>query len=306
MASRVILKGFRLQLVVAVVSTALGPSPPRVAGLERVSAAWTPAGWRGGAPLDAAAAPLLGKAPLVFAGEVRQLRGLLAGAAGGDGVVLVAEDCSGGGAFATDRVRDRVRATRLTAIATCHASGSPVVEVLAAPETTEAPEACYRRAAMATNLVRAFAAGGYGTAPADAGVAEALRFARAIGAGGAVDLALANRPIFTCRRVASLDYEEALTRQDSTTGRWYGTSAHLLAVDGDAGGQVLEYARGLSNPFLVDVAGADAAAVAKTVAALDPLSEPGRVALSLSEPRPDADDLRAALGARPWVEAAAL
>jgi 3-deoxy-7-phosphoheptulonate synthase len=58
--------------------------------------------------------------------------------------------------------------------------------------------------------------------------------------------------IYTAHDVLLLPYEEALTRQDSLTGDWYGCSAHLLWL-GDRTHQPdhahADFARGLANPL---------------------------------------------------------
>ena len=53
-----------------------------------------------------------------------------------------------------------------------------------------------------------------------------------------------------------LDYEEALTRIDSTSGKWYDVSAHMLWV-GDRTRQLdgahIEFVRGIENPIGIKV-----------------------------------------------------
>ena len=53
-----------------------------------------------------------------------------------------------------------------------------------------------------------------------------------------------------------MDYEEALTREDSTTGLWYGCSGHFLWC-GERTRQLdnahVEYMRGIGNPIGVKV-----------------------------------------------------
>ncbi len=53
-----------------------------------------------------------------------------------------------------------------------------------------------------------------------------------------------------------LDYEEALTREDSTTGLWYGCSGHFLWC-GERTRQLdnahVEFLRGIGNPIGVKV-----------------------------------------------------
>ena len=53
-----------------------------------------------------------------------------------------------------------------------------------------------------------------------------------------------------------MDYEEALTREDSTTGLWYGCSGHFLWC-GERTRQLdhahIEFMRGIQNPIGVKV-----------------------------------------------------
>src|SRR3546814_4300815 len=57
---------------------------------------------------------------------------------------------------------------------------------------------------------------------------------------------------YTSHEALLLPYEEALTRQDSLTGQWYDTSAHMLWI-GDRtrfeGSAHVEYLRGIGNPI---------------------------------------------------------
>ena len=109
-------------MMMLVVLCAVTTAARALSSRERVAAAWSPASWRrlGDAevPVPAGAAALAARAPLVFAGEVRALRGALARAAGGDGALLAASDGSAAPhGFATDGVRDAVRGLRAAAAA---------------------------------------------------------------------------------------------------------------------------------------------------------------------------------------------
>ena len=59
----------------------------------------------------------------------------------------------------------------------------------------------------------------------------------------------------TCGRATKgslLDYEEALTRQDSLTGDWYDCSAHMLWIGErtrQLGGAHVEFFAGVNNPL---------------------------------------------------------
>lgn len=61
---------------------------------------------------------------------------------------------------------------------------------------------------------------------------------------------------FTAHECLLLPYEQALTRQDSTTGKWYDCSAHMLWVGErtrQLDGAHLEFVRGIGNPLGVKV-----------------------------------------------------
>jgi 3-deoxy-7-phosphoheptulonate synthase len=61
---------------------------------------------------------------------------------------------------------------------------------------------------------------------------------------------------FTAHECLLLPYEQALTREDSTTGRWYDCSAHMLWVGErtrQLDGAHLEFVRGIGNPLGVKI-----------------------------------------------------
>ncbi|OCC22756.1 3-deoxy-7-phosphoheptulonate synthase [Croceicoccus estronivorus] len=131
----------------------------------------------------------------------------------------------------------------------------------------------YSQAAATLNLLRAFAGGGYanlrqvhqwtlefmGRSPwaekfkdiADR-IGEALDFMEACGIDPKTVPQLQATSFYTSHEALLLPYEEALTRQDSLTGEWYDTSAHMLWI-GDRtrfeGSAHVEYLRGVGNPI---------------------------------------------------------
>lgn len=131
----------------------------------------------------------------------------------------------------------------------------------------------YSQSAATLNLLRAFAGGGYanlrqvhqwtldfmGRSPwadkfsdvADR-IGEALDFMEACGVDPQTVPRLKSTDFFTSHEALLLPYEEALTRQDSLTGDWYDTSAHMLWI-GDRtrfdGSAHVEYLRGVGNPI---------------------------------------------------------
>ncbi|MDB2682984.1 3-deoxy-7-phosphoheptulonate synthase class II [Alphaproteobacteria bacterium] len=131
----------------------------------------------------------------------------------------------------------------------------------------------YHQASSTLNLLRAFADGGYadlgrvqqwnlefvGDSPlgqrykdlADR-ISEALGFMQACGVTSDKVPALRKTDFYTSHEALLLPYEEALTRQDSLTGDWYDTSAHLLWVGArthQAENAQIEYVRGINNPL---------------------------------------------------------
>jgi 3-deoxy-7-phosphoheptulonate synthase len=131
----------------------------------------------------------------------------------------------------------------------------------------------YNQCAATLNLLRAFAGGGYanlhqvhawthdfmGRSPwakkfkdvADR-IGEALDFMEACGINPETVPQLQGTNFYTSHEALLLPYEQALTRQDSLTGGWYDTSAHMLWI-GDrtrfVGSAHVEYLRGIGNPI---------------------------------------------------------
>ena len=131
----------------------------------------------------------------------------------------------------------------------------------------------YNQSAATLNLLRAFSSGGYanlhqvhawthdfmGRSPwtkkfrdvADR-IGEALEFMAACGINPDTVPQLKGTNFYTSHEALLLPYEQALTRQDSLTGGWYDTSAHMLWI-GDRtrfeGSAHVEYLRGIGNPI---------------------------------------------------------
>jgi 3-deoxy-7-phosphoheptulonate synthase len=131
----------------------------------------------------------------------------------------------------------------------------------------------YLQSAATLNLLRAFASGGYANlhqvhkwnldfaarspwadqyAQLADRIGEALDFMAAIGLSPETVPQLKGTSFFTSHEALLLGYEEAMTRQDSLTGDWYDTSAHMLWI-GDrtrfAGSAHVEFLRGVGNPL---------------------------------------------------------
>ena len=131
----------------------------------------------------------------------------------------------------------------------------------------------YRQSAATLNLLRAFAQGGYANlenvhqwmlgfvgkspqaeryAALAQRISETMNFMRAIGITADSNHSLRETDFYTSHEALLLGYEEALTRIDSTSGDWYGTSGHMIWI-GDRTRQAdhahIEYCRGIKNPL---------------------------------------------------------
>jgi 3-deoxy-7-phosphoheptulonate synthase len=94
---------------------------------------------------------------------------------------------------------------------------------------------------------------------------------------------LGETAFYTSHEALLLPYEEALTRQDSLTGGWYGCSAHLLWCGErtrQPDGAHVAFLRGVGNPVGVKC-GPDMQPdeVLRLADALNPANEPGRLTL---------------------------
>ncbi|EAQ03601.1 3-deoxy-7-phosphoheptulonate synthase [Pseudooceanicola batsensis HTCC2597] len=130
----------------------------------------------------------------------------------------------------------------------------------------------YTQAAATLNLLRAFSTGGYadvnevhrwtlGFTESDEAerfrdmanrISDTLDFIRAAGVNSERQHALRQVDFYTSHEALLLEYEEALTRVDSTTGQWLAGSGHMIWI-GDRtrqpDGAHVEFARGVQNPI---------------------------------------------------------
>ena len=129
----------------------------------------------------------------------------------------------------------------------------------------------YTQAAATLNLLRAFSTGGYAdvhqvhqwtlgfTESEKAAkyrdmanrISDTLDFMKAAGVDSDNTTALQTVSFFTSHESLLLEYEEALCRQDSTSGKWLAGSGHMIWI-GDRtrqpDGAHVEFARGVLNP----------------------------------------------------------
>jgi 3-deoxy-7-phosphoheptulonate synthase len=162
----------------------------------------------------------------------------------------------------------------------------------------------YRQSAATLNLIRAFAMGGYADldrvhqwmlgfvkdspqssryqALADR-ISETLRFMRACGVTSETTPQLRTTSFYTSHEALLLGYEQALTRNDSTTGEWYATSGHMIWI-GDRTRQPdhahVEYCRGIRNPIGLKCGPSlEPDGLLRLIETLNPKDEPGRLTL---------------------------
>jgi 3-deoxy-7-phosphoheptulonate synthase len=162
----------------------------------------------------------------------------------------------------------------------------------------------YSQSAATLNLLRAFANGGYANLRqvhkwtldfmgrsawaekfkdvADR-IGEALDFMEACGIDPETVPQLKATSFYTSHEALLLPYEQAMTRQDSLTGKWYDTSAHFLWV-GDRtrfdGSAHVEFLRGVGNPIGMKCGPSlEPDALLRLLDTLDPAREPGRITL---------------------------
>ena len=162
----------------------------------------------------------------------------------------------------------------------------------------------YSQAAATLNLLRAFAGGGYanlrqvhqwtldfmGRSPwadrfaetADR-IGEALDFMEACGVDPGTVPQLQGTSFYTSHEALLLPYEQAMTRQDSLTGDWYDTSAHMVWI-GDRtrfeGSAHVEFARGIGNPLGLKCGPSlEPEVLLGLLDTLNPAREPGRITL---------------------------
>jgi len=123
-------------------------------------------------------------------------------------------------------------------------------------------------------------------------VDESLRFMKAIGVDTS-NPTFTKTDFYTAHECLLLPYEQALTRMDSTTNRWYDCSSHMLWVGErtrQLDGAHLEYVRGIGNPLGVKIS--DKCAPEELIRIIDtmnPSNIPGRLTIIV---RMGADKLR--------------
>ncbi|MFN3371369.1 MAG: class II 3-deoxy-7-phosphoheptulonate synthase [Sphingomonadaceae bacterium] len=168
----------------------------------------------------------------------------------------------------------------------------------------ERQKRAYMQAAATLNLLRAFATGGYANlhqvhkwtldfvarspwaeryAEIAGRIGEALAFMEACGISPETVPQLQGTEFYTSHEALLLGYEEAMTRQDSLTGDWVDTSAHMLWI-GDRtrfeGSAHVEFLRGVMNPIGLKCGPSlKPDELLRLIDRLNPANEPGRLTL---------------------------
>jgi 3-deoxy-7-phosphoheptulonate synthase len=161
----------------------------------------------------------------------------------------------------------------------------------------------YNQSAATLNLLRGFSTGGYaglkrvmnwnlefmdksdeGKAYQDLAkrVDEAIQFMIACGLDYSTAI-MSETEFYVSHECLLMEYEQALTRQDSTTGLWYDCSGHFLWCGErtrELDGAHLEFLRGIGNPLGVKISDKMAPSDLVTlIAAVNPENVPGRLAV---------------------------
>ena len=161
----------------------------------------------------------------------------------------------------------------------------------------------YTQAAATLNLLRAFSKGGYadihqvhswtlgfteGEQAAEyremaARIQDSLDFMASAGLTSARNAELATVDFYTSHESLLLEYEEALTRVDSTSGKWLAGSGHMIWI-GDRtrqpDGAHVEFAKGVMNPIGLKCGPTMTTGHLKSLmSTLNPENDPGRLTL---------------------------
>ena len=162
----------------------------------------------------------------------------------------------------------------------------------------------YNQSAATLNLLRAFAQGGFAdlhkvhqwnqefVAASPQGrryeelagrIEETLAFMEACGLTAEKVPELRETELYTSHEALLLWYEEALTRQDSLTGKWYDCSAHMLWIGDRTRGLEeahVEFLRGVDNPIGMKCGPTtDPDDLLRLIDRLNPENDPGRLTL---------------------------
>ena len=285
------------------------------------------------------------KPPLVFAGEVQDLKKSLKSVESGDAFFLQGGDCAESfNQFSADAIRDTFKVLLQMAVVLTYGASMPVLKLgriagqFAKPRSSDFEEIDgvklpsyrgdminemsfdkksrepnpqrlldgYEQSASTLNLLRAFSQGGMADlekvhewtlsflsdAPETnryhelAGrITESLGFMKACGLTSDKIPQLKETDFYTSHEALLINYEEALTRQDTITSEkgWYSTSAHMLWV-GDRTRQTdhghIEFLSGLQNPIGIKCGPSlEPSNLVKLLDKLNPHNDSGKIVL---------------------------
>lgn len=281
------------------------PARPRaVAAAPRGARAWSPAGWRERRALQMPVwpdAPALAEVearlavtpPLVPFAEVAALKAELAEVAAGRAFLLQGGDCAESFAeFGPEKVRRDQRLLIGMGALVSGVAGRPVVHVARAAGQYAKPRSRGAETAHGVTLpaYRGDAVNGRVFSPATRAadpqrLIEAHRLSRAtldlLAAYDAADPGQAR--VYASHEALLLNYEQALTRQDPETGRWWAGSGHMVWIGERTRGlddAHVEFARGIANPIGLKCGPSlTPDALLRLIERLDPDNEPGRLVL---------------------------
>ncbi|KAF7842988.1 phospho-2-dehydro-3-deoxyheptonate aldolase 2, chloroplastic-like [Senna tora] len=270
--------------------------------------------------------------PIVFAGEARSLEEKLAQAAMGNAFLLQGGDCAESfKEFNANNIRDTFRVILQMGVVLMFGAQMPIIKVgrmagqFAKPRSDPYEEKdgvklpsyrgdnvngdafdsaaripdpqrmirAYCQSVATLNLLRAFATGGYRELAHR--VDEAIGFMNAAGLTAEHPIMTAT-DFWTSHECLLLPYEQALTREDSTTGLYYDCSAHMLWVGErtrQLDGAHVEFLRGIANPLGIKVSDKmDPDQLVKLIDILNPKNKAGRITVIV---RMGADNMRVKL-----------
>ena len=175
----------------------------------------------------------------------------------------------------------------------------------------------YNQCASTINLLRAFSKGGYANLSRVHGwnmdfveglpqgkryeimaqdIKKCLSFMDACGINSKTVPALRETSFYTSHEALLLQYEEALTRQDSTSGDFYDTSSHFLWIGARTGkidGAHVDFMSGIKNPIGIKAsADLEPDKLVRVIAKLNPDNIAGRITVIV---RMGSDKIRAGL-----------
>ena len=263
---------------------------------------WTPSSWRvrearqqpgypDPADLERVERRLAARAPLVELHDIDALKERLAAAARGQALLLQGGDCvETFGEYSVEKVRATANLLLELGEVIGSAVGRPVIHVGRMAGQFAKPRSSPTEAVDGIELPIYRGDGVNGAEPdPKARMADPGRLLQAHDQAASTLDELWHRappgsePVYASHEALLLNVEQALTRHDELTGRWWASSGHMLWI-GDRTRQLdgahVEYARGIANPIGLKCGPSlDADELLRLIERLDPDNEPGRLTL---------------------------